>query len=75
MRLTAYRKLIDSANELPTKIEGSEYFKTSLQMTLFSHDPRRVAISAVLKMARKDTDELFHCEFIRLYKYSRKNDK
>lgn len=70
MRLTAYTKLIDSANELPTRIEGSEYFKT----TLFSHDPRRVAISAILKKARRDTDGLFHSEFIRLYEYSKKPD-
>lgn len=67
MRLTAYCKIVDSAKKLPTKLEGSEYFKT----TYFCHDPRGAAISAILKKARKDTKGLFHSEFVTLFKYSR----
>lgn len=71
MRLTAYKKLIDSANKLPTQIKGSEYFKT----TGFYHNPRRVALEAILKKARKDTEGLFSTEFIELYKYYKKDNE
>ena len=70
MRLTAYKKLIDSAKKLPVRLEGSEYFKT----TGFSYSPELRAVDAILKKAREDTGGLFHTEFIELYNYSKKDN-
>ena len=67
MRLSAYKVLIDSAKELPEELFGTSYFKT----TTFIYNPKREAIEAILKKARKDTPGLFHTEFIELFKYTR----
>ena len=68
MRLSAYKVLIDSAKELPEELFGTSYFKK----TKFIYNPKRLAVEAILKKARKDTSGLFHTEFIELFKYARK---
>ena len=63
MRLSAYKKLIDSAMELPTALKGYDYFKG------IQYNPRESAICNIIKVARLDIEALFSSEFIGLYKY------
>ncbi len=67
MRLSAYKKMIDSALKLPKKIEGADYFKN----IVIDINPRELAVNKVLKIARLDIDSLFHCEFLELYEYNK----
>jgi len=64
MRLTAYKKAIDEANNLPESIPNlKKYFKVD-------YNPRHEAIKHIIKKARLDVDGLFHGEFCELYVYT-----
>lgn len=67
MRLSAYKKLIDSAFMLPEKLDGEEYFQSPVRV---EHSPRAMAIAYVLETARKDTQGLFNGELVTLLTYS-----
>ena len=69
MRLSAYKKLIDSAFMLPEKLDGEEYFQSPVRV---EHNPRQQALVAVYEMARKDTEGLFNGELVTLLTYSGK---
>lgn len=65
MRLSAYKKAIDQARELPMEIpELIKYFHDG-------YDPRMEAINRILNNARRDIDGLFHGELEQLFQYSR----
>lgn len=66
MRLTAYKKMMDSAHSLPDELDGADYFKKAP----FNHNPRLNAISKVLETARLDIKGLFIEELIELHDYS-----
>lgn len=64
MRLAAYKKMINSANELPAEIEGSDYFE---DITI---NPRRDAVAEIITRARLDVSKLFVSEFVDLCSYA-----
>ncbi len=62
MRLSAYKKAIQEASQLPIKIpEFKRYFG-------FDYNPRRQAICEIVKRARLDTDALYDSELVEVLK-------
>jgi len=61
MRKSAYLKAIRQAKHLPVNIpELQTYFKDG-------YNPQAEALRYIITKARKDTDALFHCEFVNIY--------
>jgi len=71
MRLNAYKKVLANAYNLPTTVEGADYFK-DLKVDL---NPRSYAVNAILTKARLDTGALFTSEFVELLKFNKKIEK
>jgi hypothetical protein len=66
MRLSAYKKALEQARLLPGSIpELKEYFGDC-------YSPREEAMIYIMNRARKDSELLFHGEFIELYEERRK---
>jgi len=72
MRLSAYKRLIDSALSLPEKLDGESYFQSPISI---NHNPQLVAVSNVLETARKDMQGLFNGELVELIVYSKEQKK
>lgn len=65
MRRTAYLKALEEAQRLPECVpELSSYFNDN-------YNPRREAISHIVKAARLDVGALFDGEFVDIYNRSR----
>ena len=71
MRVHAYKKVLANAYNLPTTVEGADYFK-DLKVDL---NPRSYAVNAILTKARLDTGALFTSEFVELLKFNKKTEK
>ena len=59
MRLTAYKRILASANELPNELEGNTFFNKPI------YNPRTEAMNKVLDEARVDRD-LTYYQLVRL---------
>ncbi len=69
MILKAYKQIINSAHDLPEKINGQEYFND------LNLNPQKIIIDMILEKARLDIDCLSECEFIKLVEYNRNWEK
>ena len=70
MRLSTYKKLVDSAMALPDRLEGADYFKSKwVLVELRDYSPREQALITIKKQARLDIKGLFSSELVELLSY------